>query len=80
MKKIIIAALLFSLSLTGAEQILISGRKSPFVIVHHGAGSRHSVLFLQKMLKYATGVELPVHRNGPFYMVAAERCRRCQRV
>ena len=68
MKKIIAAALLFAFAgtLPGAEQILISGGKSSFVIVHNGARSQHCALFLQKMLHYATSVQLPVLHENEF--------------
>ena len=67
MKKILLFLLLavFSIVLS-AEQFLISGNRSSYVIVHSGARSKYCADFLQQMLKYASGVELPVLHEKDF--------------
>ena len=54
------ALLLFSALPLAAEQPLIDGGGSAFVIVHAGARSRHGAALLREMLKSASGAELKV--------------------
>ena len=59
-KSLLFLLLLCTAAALHADQILISGKSSPFVIVHAGGRSLAGAELLQKMLRHATGVTLPV--------------------